>query len=178
MRDIPGWYFTLLVVLVLISGTVTGLVVRWMALIPAPDDHGHVVKFQHAIVVSFFTMFGYSLCFFIHHGRLAYLVASKTPLVERIDYPPLTFTWRQCWVYIVSGVLESSYALLIIFGSNMVNASTAVALRVSSVVYSMLLASYVLHQSFQRYQYLGAAVVILGLFIVFLAVMISEPAGT
>eukprot|EP00759_Apiculatamorpha_spiralis_P050711 PhF_6_TR4871/c0_g1_i2/m.6843 len=179
MRKISPFYFTFLLTGVVVSGSVTGLLVRWLALLKAEDDTHQVSNFHHSIFVSWFTMLGYSLSWFVYKGNIWYKTNYlKVPLIERVDIAPSSFTFRNYWAFVLCGVLESSYNLLIVFGSNMINASTAVVLRVSSVMYSMFLAKTFLHQQFHNYQYFGASVVMCGLIVVFLAVFLSESTGT
>lgn len=155
-------YQLLLLLILVVSGSINTISVKWMDMISAKGDDGISRPFVHPFVQADFMFVGESLCivaFFIIFKRLA---SKKNGSENRSELTGGSRSFNR-FMLLPPAVLDIFATSIMFYGLTLTNASSFQMLRGSTIVFTALFSFFVLKRKLSIRELIGVTLIIIAL---------------
>ena len=147
----------------LVAGSITTIGNKWLDMIEAPDNTGHVSKFEHPFFQTLMMFVGETMCLGVFYGLLAGKRYRQEPIEFGVDR---ALPSMPTLLYLVPALCDFTATALAMGGLSLTAASVYQMLMGSTVLFTALLSVLLLKRRFFRFEVLGIFLVVAGLTVV------------
>eukprot|EP00096_Caligus_rogercresseyi_P014440 TRINITY_DN6960_c0_g1_i2.p1 TRINITY_DN6960_c0_g1~~TRINITY_DN6960_c0_g1_i2.p1 ORF type:complete len:423 (+),score=100.03 TRINITY_DN6960_c0_g1_i2:169-1437(+) len=165
-----GWtvHQSSLALLMVITGSINTLSVKWANEIKAVNSVGVSTEFNHPFLQAVTMFLGEMLCMVAYFGMQVFN-RYRNREQEADSSDKLPFTWRQSWIFFVPAMLDMSATSIMYVGLTLTSASSFQMLRGAVIIFTGIASMIFLKKRLKWFQWLGMVVVCVGLVLVAVA---------